>query len=358
MSHAPQLQLGGAAPAGSGPLPAHAIPVALGRHALALIAQDLRARGISSLAVPDYHCLTMVMPFQLEGFHCAHVPVGADLMANAHALKHIVLGSSTDTDAPPPSGWAILHCEVFGAAPSPDLACALRDLRQAGAALVLDETHLWPLPAHLDADYQAASLRKLMGLPDGAFAAGGAIGTAQGPRPGARGRIDGEATAAWLAGSRDYAEDLMDLQLSPVDMSPQAAEVLAGCAPDLSAQIGARRARMASLHDALVARDLPVVSPRDGHFCVAFRDPAGPAHARRLIEALARAGVDGPVWWPRPSGWTRAWPDDIVTLPVAPNSPYPAAGPSSADQAHRASCNDGVDTDTAGLLDLLDHLLA
>jgi len=341
-----------------GPLPPGAVPVALGRHALALIAQDLRARGIRHLAVPDYHCLTMVTPFQLEGFHCARVPVGTDLMADARALEHVVLGSATGADTSAPAGWAILHCEVFGAAPSPDLAATCCDLRRAGATLVLDETHRWPLPAHLDADYQAASLRKLTGLPDGAFARGGAIGTPAGPRPGPRGRIDREATAAWLAGSRDHAEDLMDLQLSPVAMSPRAAEALAGCAPDLWAQVDARRARSAGLHDALVARGVTVISPRDGHFCVAFRDPAGPAHARRLIEALVRAGVDGPVWWPRPSGWARPWPDDVVTLPVAPPSPRRTDASSAADRGRRARCDEDLGTAAAGILDLLDRLLS
>jgi len=91
---------------------------------------------------------------------------------------------------------------------------------------------------------------------------------------------------------------------------------------------------------------------------VAFRDPAGPAHARRLIEALVRAGVDGPVWWPRPSGWARPWPDDVVTLPVAPPSPRRTDASSAADRGRRARCDEDLGTAAAGILDLLDRLLS
>ena len=61
---------------GNALIPSDTVPVALGRHALGLIAQDLRDRGISHLAVPAYHCLTMLTPFQLEGFHIDYASVG------------------------------------------------------------------------------------------------------------------------------------------------------------------------------------------------------------------------------------------------------------------------------------------
>lgn len=290
------------------------MPVALGRHALGLIAQDVRARGISHLAVPAYRCLTMVTPFQLEGFHLADVAVGPDLMAEPDALSRLVRGD-------PPGSWAVLHCEVFGAAPSPALSRVLADLRRAGAVLILDETHRWPLPPQLPADYAAASIRKLTGLPDGAFAWGGALGRPGGPAPRPRAPLDEAATRAWLSGDADRSEDLMDLQLTPVGMSSAAAAGLASLAPGLPAAIEARRAAVGRLHEGLAARGLPPVSPPDGHFCVAVRDPAGGPHARRAVESLARSGVDGPVWWPRPSGWSRPWPEDLVTLPVDEGDP-------------------------------------
>jgi hypothetical protein len=302
-----------------------AAAVALGRHALALVAQDLRARGITRIAVPDYHCVTMTLPFQLEGLHIAHVAVGEDLMADPAALERAILGDGQTGRGRPacrdrsggaaPASWAILHCELFGAPPSPELSRALGGLREAGAILVLDDTHRWPLPALVDADYLAVSARKLTGLSDGALARGGAIGEPGGPRPLPRGGIDRAATAAWLAGDRDRAEDLMDLQLSPAAMSSQARAALSGL--DLSALTAARRSEAARLHDALEDRGIAPLSPRDGHFCVAFRDPAGPVHAQRLVRDLALAGVDGPVWWPRPAGWSREWPEDVVTLPLA-----------------------------------------
>lgn len=278
-----------------------ALQVALGRHALALVARDLHVRGIRQVAVPAYHCLTMTLPFQLEGLRIASVPVGPDLMAEPEALSALVTRKT--------GSWAILHCEVFGAAPSGALRAVLEDARAAGATLVVDDTHRWPLQPHIAGDDLVVSTRKLLGLPDGGLVSGTVLRQG-GPRPLTRGPVDEAATAAWLAGDTDRAEELMDQQLAPVAMSHQAL-ALAGSI-DLAGLVARRRASVAVLHDALGDRGLTPISPRDGHFCVAFRHP----DAARLIADLARAGVDGPVWWPRPTGWDEAWPDDVVTLPV------------------------------------------
>jgi hypothetical protein len=290
-----------------------ALPVALGRHALALVARDLHARGIRQVAVPAYHCLTMTLPFQLEGLRIASVPVGPDLMAEPEALQALVTGDPS-ADADPaqhadPTAWAILHCEVFGAAPSAALREVLEQAREDGETLVVDDTHRWPLPPHVAGDDLIVSTRKLLGLPDGGLVSGTVLRPG-GPRPLPRGPLDEAATAAWLAGDTDRAEELMDQQLAPVAMSSQAQECADGI--DLAGLLARRRASAAALHDALLERGLPPISPRNGHFCVAFRHP----DAARLIVDLARAGVDGPVWWPRPTGWQGAWPDDVVTLPV------------------------------------------
>jgi hypothetical protein len=289
------------------------LPVALGRHALALVAQDLQARGVRRVAVPAYHCLTMTLPFQLEGLRIECVPVGPDLMAQPEALHALVTGDASvgapGAQAPDPATWAILHCEVFGAPPSDPLRAVLEDARAAGATLIVDDTHRWPLPPHVQSDDLIVSTRKLLGLPDGGLVSG-AVLRPGGPRPAPRGHVDEAVTEAWLAGNTDRAEDLMDQQLLPVSMSSQALQLADGI--DLAGLVVRRRTSVAALHDALVDRGLTPISPRDGHFCVAFRHP----DADRLIVDLARAGVDGPVWWPRPTGWQGAWPDDVVTLPV------------------------------------------
>lgn len=279
----------------------NALRVALGRHALALIAQDLRERGIHQIAVPAYHCLTMTLPFQLEGLRIVRVPVGPDLIAEPRLLRECI--------ADRPASWAILHCEVFGAAPSGELRAVLEAAREAGAALVVDSTHRWPLEPHIEGDELAVSTRKLLGLPDGGLAAG-ALMRPDGPRPSPRNAIDDKATAAWIAGDVDEAEELMDEQLVPVPMSPQARALASQI--DLDALVRRRRRMTAALHDALVDQGLTPISPREGHFCVAFRHP----DAKRLVIDFARRDIDGPVWWPRPSDWHGPWPEDVVTLPV------------------------------------------
>lgn len=279
--------------------------LALGRHALSLVARSLRERGIHQVVVPDHHCLTMVRPFQLEGMHVAHVALGPDLLADPVGLRAAVGGA--------PRSWAVLHCETFGASPSPDLADALTELTEGGAALVVDATHTWPLapttPGVLPAGTPSAclaSVRKFARLPDGALLTSTA-GTVW-PNPGRTPR-DEDATLAWMRGDEDAAEDLMEDQLAPASMSEQAREMLGGL--DLAALLATHRSGARILERGLRARGFTPLGPRGAHFCTAFAHPEGPA----LVEALAREGIDGPVWWPRPHAWTRPWPDGVVTLP-------------------------------------------
>lgn len=284
-------------------LPAGATPVALGRHALALVARVLRERGIGQVAIPGYHCLTMVLPFQLEGFRVAHVPVGLDLMADPGALLGLV--------GERPEAWAILHTDVFGADPGPELVAALCRAREAGAVVVADDTHRWPFPSPVPADYRVASIRKLLGLADGAYVTGLPAGLDPAPRA----EVDAREEAAWLAGDVDLAEDLMDDQLVPVP--PSASTLAAWEWVDVDALVERRRRAGIRLSRAIDRLPLRRISPDTAHFCVAFRAPGG----ADLAVDLARRGVDGPVWWPRPRGWTRPWPDDVVTLPLGGDDP-------------------------------------
>lgn len=279
--------------------PPDSLPVALGRHALGLVARQLRARGVHQVVLPDHHCLTMLTPFQLEGMHVAHVRTGPDLLADPVDLARTI--------GPDPSAWAVLHCETFGAAPSSALAGVLSGARQRGATLIVDATHTWPDAPHVRGDHVVASVRKLTGLPDGAFVTG--LDRSLLPDL-TRTAADEAETLTWLAGDVDTAEDLMDAELRPVAMSPQSSRLLSDL--DLDALVDSRRSRGRLLSRALEELGLEVLSPPDAHFCLAFRHPRGP----ELVLALARAGVDGPVWWPRPTGWTRDWPDDVVTLPL------------------------------------------
>ncbi len=285
------------------PFPPDATAVALGRHALGLVARALRRRGVGQVVIPDYHCLTMVLPFQLEGFRVAGVAVGPDLMADPAELASVV--------GEHPDHWALLHTDVFGADPTPELRAVVARLRARGMLVIRDATHRWPRPSQVQADYEVASIRKLLGLPDGAYV----TGLPSDIRPASRGEVDHREERAWLAGDIEQAEDLMDQQLTPVGPSAFTLERLGEV--DLAALVAAREATARRLSAAVDDLGFHRLSPADAHFCVAFRHPRG----AELVVELARRGVDGPVWWPRPGGWSRPWPDDVVTLPLDAGSP-------------------------------------
>ena len=249
----------------------------------------------------------MTLPFELEGFHIRPLPTGPDLMVDPHAIQHLARASS-------PAQWAILHTELFGAAASSDLHGELQRIRAAGGAVIVDATHRWPLPPHTQGDYLVASLRKFTALPDGAAVRGGRIGLPGGPSPHARSAIDDDATAAWQVGDQDLAEELMDRQLTPVEMSQESRRTLA--ALDRVGMVRARQEVGRVLQDYLAARGITPLSPSDAHFCAAFRHRAGARAADALVRTLSAAGVDGPVWWQRPGNTPERWPDDVVTLPV------------------------------------------
>lgn len=283
-------------------VPRDAVAVALGRHALSLIAQELRRRGTLDVLVGAFHCLTMTLPFQLEGMTVRHVAVGADLLPDPAAL-HAQLVRATRAGARP----ALLYCETFGAAPAPALAQELARARAAGVPLVVDATHSWLTGPHVRGDFEMASIRKMLPVPDGAWVRGLPGHPVLGRRD-----VDRAQTRAWLDGHVDLAEDLMDRALVPASMSPQALGIVAGV--DVARIAAARRRDSAALRAAARELGLDVVSPPWSLAAFAFRHPRG----ARLVTELAARGVDGPVWWPRPAHWQGPpWPEDVVTLPLS-----------------------------------------
>lgn len=272
-------------------VPPGATLTASGRQALSLVAQDLRARGITDLLAPAYYCATMIEPFQLEGLHVELIPVAADLLLDPHALADALASRRR---------CGILHSETAGHLAGPALAHIFTRAKSAGHLLIADETHSFldkplgspggtaaappagaPPAGAPPADYRVASLRKWLPLPDGAWVTGVP------PRPLPRHEIDDAVTSASLralaAGAGDgaglkrrsgfgsvggaqsggeerrrieaagedagedvgelwrRAEDLVDRAIQPAAMSPQARAILAA----LDAEAFLRRHRAA-----------------------------------------------------------------------------------------------------------------
>ncbi len=276
---------------------------ALGRHALALVARDLRLRGTRVLVGPDYHCLSMFLPFQLEGIAVRTAATGPDTLFRPDAL----LAALRDRPRA-----AVLHSVTHGRAPEPGLLTALAAARAAGHPLTVDETHAVLDPPTIPADYRVASLRKLLPLTDGAYA----VGLHESPVLPRRATDDLFTTlrASGLRGGRApealaRAEDLADESWEPAAISAAARETLLRL--DVAALARRRRHNAARLQAAL-----PDVTVAATACCVVVSHP----DAERAARVLAAAGVVAPVQWDRPPGHPRdrPWRTDLLTLPVDP----------------------------------------
>lgn len=292
-----------------------------GKQALALIARALRAGGVGTVLVPRYRCETMVLPFALEGMRARPVDVGADLLADPRALREALAREP---------GAAVLHCETYGNRGGRELASVLGAARGLGHPVVLDATHSVVdrlvgaasapgpprgAPAGRGGaepgvrapgwDAVVASARKLLPVPDGAWLAW----------------PDASPLAARLEACRIAArhEAAIESALTPVPASARTVALLEGLGPrGLRPRARAARRLRERLGAGLRARGLRVVNPVSAG-CVALGaagPDGGPAGALGAVEeALARAGLWGPVSWSDPDAGARAWPS-VVTVPT------------------------------------------
>lgn len=301
-------------------VPEGALLVANGKQALSLVAQDLRDRGVRTLLAPDFYCLTMIQPFQLEGIKIRHVATDARALFDSEALaEELATGHHL----------AVLHCEVFGGFAGVRLRDVLDAARNVDVPVVVDVTHSLFATSHDPADYLVASLRKLLPLPDGAFVAG----LPRGPVV-ARHRLDATATrwgviaarrrhdlstgrgsAVDYLGAVDVAEEAMLGAWEPARMSRAALRRLRRLDPDALRQ--ARRVNAAYLIERLNSSGLEVINPATPECGVVVQVEDAPSVEHHLLVA----GIICPISWPRPPGLRHStrWHSGWVTLPVDPD---------------------------------------
>lgn len=277
--------------------------MALGRQAFALLAAELRGRGVRRLLVPAFACQTMVTPWQFEGYEVERVPVGPDLLMDAGLLARRL--------AHQPRATVVLHCETFGNTASARLAEVLARARADGAALAVDRTHSFLAAPATACDHEVVSTRKLLDLPELAWV----TGTSRPPAP--RGPVDlrlSQARRASLGrgdeGLDEWVEDLADEAWAPV--CPDGAALSRWRRTDLAA----RAARVLATRRRVLARvpDLDVVNPTAvAPLVVRRRD------ADEVLDRLHDRGVVGPIHWDRPRHLPGPWPDDLVCLPSQPD---------------------------------------
>jgi selenocysteine lyase/cysteine desulfurase len=301
-------------------VPDGALLVANGKQALSLVAQDLRDRGVRTLLAPDFYCLTMIQPFQLEGITVRHVATDARALLDSQALAdELATGHRV----------AVLHCEVFGGLAGARLRDVLEAAQAEGVPVVVDVTHSLFAISHGPADYLVASLRKLLPVPDGAFVTG------LPGRPGvARHELDAMATRWGLIAARrrrdlltgrgsatdyldavDVAEEAMLGARAPASMSRAALQRLSRLDPD--ALRLARQGNATYLIECLTSSGVEALNPSTPECGVVVRVEDAPSVERDLLAA----GILCPISWPRPPGLRHhiPWPTRWVALPVDPD---------------------------------------
>ena len=145
-----------------------------GRDSLGYIADDiLMMRGGKDksgrlrIFMPALCCDSMILPFYVRGYEVIFFRVNADLTIDTQHLSDLI-GSASGDDAP-----VVLVMDYYGLTPVDD---AKKRIREAypDAVIIEDVTHRVPdvrsfLKSDVNADYYIGSIRKWMGVPDGAF---------------------------------------------------------------------------------------------------------------------------------------------------------------------------------------------
>ena len=301
-------------------VPDGALLVANGKQALSLVAQDLRDRGVRTLLAPDFYCLTMIQPFQLEGITVRHVATDARGLLEPQALaEELATGHHV----------AVLHCEVFAGLAGARLRDVLDAAQAEGVPVVVDVTHSLFATSHGPADYLVASLRKLLPVPDGAFVTGvpgrpavarhrlDAIATRWGLIAARRRRdlVTGRGSAVDYLDAVDVAEEAMLGAREPAAMSRPALQRLSRLDPDALRQ--ARQVNATHLIERLTSSGFETLNPSTPECGVVVQVEDAASVERDLLAA----GIVCPISWPRPPGLRRhiPWPTRWITLPVDPD---------------------------------------
>lgn len=291
-----------------------------GRQALRLVADEAVGEGITTCLLPDHHCHSMVQPFVEAGLRPVLVKTDRECLMDPQELEHLAKKS--------PNPPLVLHCDTFGSIATAALQETLQSLRRAGAKVVVDSSHSFLGQTTTEHDYEAASLRKLLPLPDGG-AVRGLASTPQLPPP------QEEATKLRMAGARakhDYmtgssptkahiplfvaAARYFDQGTTPCSISRASQEVLNKLNP--AELLSKRKENSLALSSMLPPEFANIVNPRAIDNSPAFvvlqhRKP------KELQKFLASKGIFCPIHWPSPPGHVRGatkWRDDLISIPV------------------------------------------
>ncbi len=300
-----------------------------GRDALGFIADDIADDCI--LYMPALCCDSMVLPFSKRGHRVEYYRLKTGLCADIDHLCGIIGASG---DEPP----VVLVMSYYGITATENVKHIIRD-RYPHAVIIEDVTHQVLSPGSfmngdVPADYYIGSIRKWLGVPDGAFVAG------LNDMPGVPGRSESDFTVMRyhaLTQKRDYiastarpqelkdhfrklfsdAEDSLEDGIYPMPVSNTARDVLSSL--NLKEICESRRDNFSALRECMssdplcgemyeilnadaavpdVPFMLPVIMHID-HIRESANTAAGQSITRdRFENKLASRGVYAPVLWP------------------------------------------------------------
>ena len=284
-----------------------------GRQALTAVSSQLRGSGRTRLLMPSYFCESMIEPFLRDGWHIEFVDVTDDLdVAYEHHLRE-------------PHLSAVLSMSYFGASESRAWLQALQDMQSAGAAVISDETHRVLSPGLRFADFQIASLRKMLPLPDGAFVVGDLAPVNQDASRVADVRLQAmRQKFAYLSGRNpgasyrelyQRAEELTGKRVVPAHMSDESLDLIQRL--DYRHLVAIRNENAKALVTALgPSRYTPVRFSEEStpsHLVITGPGLAG------LRQHLIQRRVFCPVHWPAPPlsmQPTGRWPSRYLSIPI------------------------------------------
>ncbi len=146
-----------------------------GRDAIGFVADDIIAKykGDIRVFLPALCCDSMVKPFEVRGLKITYYKLDENLIVDKDDLFEKI-DSYSEAVEPGNHIPVVLVMNFFGTAPVSDLSAAVKE-RCSSAILIEDVTHILLEPenymsAGSAADYHVGSIRKWIGVPDGAIA--------------------------------------------------------------------------------------------------------------------------------------------------------------------------------------------
>ncbi|WP_044913839.1 hypothetical protein [Butyrivibrio sp. WCE2006] len=145
-----------------------------GRDAIGFVADDIIAKnkGLKHVFIPALSCDSMVKPFEVRGMEVSYYKIEENLCIAKDALFdriEEVMGGTSESEA-----FAVLIMNFFGIADTDEISDGLKK-SFPNALIIEDVTHILMEPESFlfekdRADYYVGSIRKWLGIPDGAFA--------------------------------------------------------------------------------------------------------------------------------------------------------------------------------------------